>query len=373
MIDFKFQILFSLAAIVASEENFKFEGGPFDDPKGIKREANADADADQPAFSFGFSPNPAAPYGAAPAGAHGVTSIFGDPAPVHPVIHHPAAGVTQVVTQPEPYGPPPPVHPAPYSPTPAPYAPVPHHPVHHGAHHGPAHHGAHHGPAHHGAHHGPPHHAPSPYAPAPYAQGPHHPGHHGPVHHAPPHHAAPYPVPHHQPQPEHEYKEPKCAEGNTKTWCLEDEEYPKYEIQKAIEYHYEAVRQIYKDVLTNTDNSVDRLKELVEETYLCPSEAAYIQPLRAVSTEGKWRIIVNGVTAHYEDLTQTVRVEECTTAGSACPLIPECYETKCLQKSIYHRFLVFNPYDHYLPFAIESFKLPSACACYNGAYTDPEL
>jgi len=329
-------ILFSLAAIVASEENFKFEGGPFDDPKGIKREANADADADHPAFSFGFSPSQPAPYGAAPAVAHGVTSIFGNPAPVHPVIHHPAAGVTQVVTHPEPYGPPPPVHhapvhhPAPYSPTPAPYAPAPHHPVHHGA-------------------------------------------HHGPVHHAPPHHGAPYPVPHHQPQPEHEYKEPKCAEGNTKTWCLEDEEYPKYEIQKAIEYHYEAVRQIYKDVLTNTDNSVDRLKELVEETYLCPSETAYIQPLRAVSTEGKWRIIVNGVTAHYEDLTQTVRVEECTTAGSACPLIPECYETKCLQKSIYHRFLVFNPYDHYLPFAIESFKLPSACACYNGAYTDPEL
>ena len=64
---------------MASEENFKFEGGPFDDPKGIKREANADADADQPAFSFGFSPNQAAPYGATPAGAHGVTSIFGDP------------------------------------------------------------------------------------------------------------------------------------------------------------------------------------------------------------------------------------------------------------------------------------------------------
>ena len=157
----------------------------------------------------------------------------------------------------------------------------------------------------------------------------------------------------------------KCAEGNTKTWCLEDEEYPKYEVQKAIEYHYEAVRQIYKDVLVNTDNSVDRLKELVQETYLCPSETAYIQPLRAVNTDGKWRVIVNAVKAHYEDLTQSVRIEECTTSGSACPLVPECYETKCLQKSIYHRFLVFDPYDHYLPFAVETFKLPSACACYN--------
>ena len=38
---------------------------------------------------------------------------------------------------------------------------------------------------------------------------------------------------------------------------------------------------------------------------------------------------------------------------------------------IYHRFLVYDPYDQYLPFAIESFKLPSACACYNGAYAEP--
>ena len=107
------------------------------------------------------------------------------------------------------------------------------------------------------------------------------------------------------------------------------------------------------------------MKELVQETYLCPSETAYIQPLRAINTDGKWRVIVNAVKAHYEDLTQSVRIEECTTSGSACPLVPECYETKCLQKSIYHRFLVFDPYDHYLPFAVETFKLPSACACYN--------
>ena len=239
----------------------------------------------------------------------------------------------------------------------------------------------------HGSHHAvvasQPHAAPqavhNPYSAEKYSAAVHAPAHipvHAPAYgHAPVHHAAPYgAAPHHAP-PHHEepYHEPKCAEGNTKTWCLEDEEYPKYEVQKAIEYHYEAVRQIYKDVLVNTDNSVDRLKELVEETYLCPSETAYIQPLRAVNINGKWRIIVNNVKAHYEDLTQTVRVEECTTAGSACPLVPECYETKCLQKSVYHRFLVYDPYDHYLPFAIESFKLPSACACYNGAYAEPAI
>merc|ERR1711913_216538 len=187
------------------------------------------------------------------------------------------------------------------------------------------------------------------------------------VHHAPVHHA---PAAYHEPKPDH-YEPPKCSIDNPKTWCLEDEEYPTYEIEHALQYHYEGVQAIYKDVLANTENSVDRLKEIVEETYLCPSVTAYIQPLRAVNTDGKWRVVVNGVKAHYETLTQTARIEECTTAGEACPLVPACYETKCLQKSIYHRFLVYDAYDQYFPFAIETFKLPSACACYNGAYVEP--
>ena len=32
-----------------------------------------------------------------------------------------------------------------------------------------------------------------------------------------------------------------------------------------------------------------------EETYLCPSETAYIRPLRAINTDGKWRVIINNL------------------------------------------------------------------------------
>merc|ERR1712060_701810 len=32
---------------------------------------------------------------------------------------------------------------------------------------------------------------------------------------------------------------------------------------------------------------------------------------------------INHVKAHYETLTQTARIEECTTPGDACPLVPE--------------------------------------------------
>ena len=61
---------------------------------------------------------------------------------------------------------------------------------------------------------------------------------------------------------------------------MEDKEYPKYEVESALQYHYDGVQTIYKDVLANTDNSVDRLKELVEETYLCPSKTSYIQVVK---------------------------------------------------------------------------------------------
>merc|ERR1712223_2356997 len=84
---------------------------------------------------------------------------------------------------------------------------------------------------------------PAPYgSPAPhYAPAPHHP-----------------PVPHHPP-PHHEEGPPACSANTTKPWCLEDSEYPAYEISHAVEYNYAGVAALYKDVLANTENSVDRL------------------------------------------------------------------------------------------------------------------
>ena len=152
-----------------------------------------------------------------------------------------------------------------------------------------------------------------------------------------PYHPAPAPhAAHHPAKPQHEGS-PGCSLNTTAAWCLEDAEYPGAEISHAIEYNYAGVAALYKDVLANTDNSVDRLVELSQETFLCPSTTSYLTPLRALNTAGKWRVVVNGVKAHYETLTQTARVEECSTAGEACPLVPHCYNTKCVQKNIYHR------------------------------------
>ena len=162
---------------------------------------------------------------------------------------------------------------------------------------------------------------------------------------------------------------PKCAvEG--KYFCDKDEHYPEYEIMNAAQKHADQLLDLYADVADlNTELSVDLPKKANgDESYLCPADITYAQIFRAKNSDGKWRLIVNNIKVNYQKLTQTVRLEECLTSGESCPLIPHCYESKCLQKSIYHRFLVYNPYDHYFPFAIETFKLPSSCACHLSKY-----
>nr|XP_045615535.1 uncharacterized protein LOC123768795 [Procambarus clarkii] len=180
-------------------------------------------------------------------------------------------------------------------------------------------------------------------------------------------HLAIYPRPIYHPQPHftrHQYTVPSCAVNTTKTWCLEDANYPTDDVQQAIQKHHYVFTTLYADVGTlTTEHSVGRPKTLQEEMYLCPSDTAYVKPLRVQNNEGKWRVIVNNVKVNYETYTQTARVEECLTAGENCQIVPLCYEFKCLQKSIYHRFLVYDPYDQYFPFAIETFKLPASCDC----------
>ncbi|XP_068216496.1 neurotrophin 1-like [Palaemon carinicauda] len=211
------------------------------------------------------------------------------------------------------------------------------------------------------------------HPPPAYHPEPAYPAHPAPAYHPEPAYPA-HPAPAYHPEPSygkhHEPEIPACSELTNATYCLEDEEYPEYEIKHAIQYHLDKFNHLYADVADlNTELSVERPNTLDEETYLCPSETAYIRPLRALNTDGKWRVIINEIKLHYKTFTQTARVEDCLTAGEECPKVPICYESTCLQKSIYHRFLVYDPYDQYFPFAIESFKLPASCACLLGAYT----
>ena len=147
---------------------------------------------------------------------------------------------------------------------------------------------------------------------------------------------------------------------------------------------------------------------------MCPFQV--IRPRRAKNTNGEWRIIVNDVTAQNRAgerfyLTQTARIERCSESGNPCPIIPgkaivtgtissmlfekysyqsvkikhdvissflniceteDEYPSLCIQKYNVHRMMVFDPFQYYLPFAVETFILPSSCNCVAGDWS-PEI
>ena len=103
-------------------------------------------------------------------------------------------------------------------------------------------------------------------------------------------------------------------------------------------------------MLAKTASSVDGLDKLGDEVYLCPSATGYVQPLRAMNVDGKWRTIVNRVESYGIKYTQTARVEECNVVvGTTCSLVPSCYQSKCVQKTVFHRFLVYDANDYTFP------------------------
>ena len=179
--------------------------------------------------------------------------------------------------------------------------------------------------------------------------------------------------PFHQPQKEayDPTETPKCIGDSEKYYCDSDEHYPEYEIGNAAHKHVHKLLELYADIAgLNTELSVDIPEKKADEgeSYLCHSDISYSQIYRAKNTKGKWRIIVNDISINYQMLTQTVRLEECILNNESCPLVPRCLESKCLQRFVYHRFLVYDPYDLYFPFAIETFKLPASCACHISDY-----
>ncbi|KAG0711728.1 Neurotrophin 1 [Chionoecetes opilio] len=183
---------------------------------------------------------------------------------------------------------------------------------------------------------------------------------------------------------------PTCAYGADVSFCIEDPEYPEYEIKGAITAD-KLFDKKYADVADQSaDDLVEHVTKYQEEAfdysyytghskgyspydvthwtgpegYICPSDVAYARPRRARNVEGKWRVIVNDV--HY--YTQTARLETCLFPQSACRALAPCFKSKCTQKYVYHRLLSFDPCDPYKGLFIDIYKLPSACSCHIPTY-----
>uniref|UniRef100_A0A0P4VYH5 Spaetzle domain-containing protein n=1 Tax=Scylla olivacea TaxID=85551 RepID=A0A0P4VYH5_SCYOL len=178
---------------------------------------------------------------------------------------------------------------------------------------------------------------------------------------------------------------PTCAYGSDVSFCLEDPEYPEYDIKGAISADHIFAKK-YADV---ADQSADDLVETVTkeqeeafdyyytgastgdspydvthwagpEGYICSSDVAYARSRRACNVESKWRVIVNDV--HY--YTQTARLETCLFPEAACRALAPCFKSHCTQKYVYHRLLSYDPCDPYKGLFIEIYKLPSTCSCH---------
>ncbi len=227
---------------------------------------------------------------------------------------------------------------------------------------------------------------------------PHHAPHHPPP---PPHHPLPHHPPHH-PTPHGHYCDPKapppCALHHEVPFCIEDPDYPVYEIAEKISRDPIFLKK-YSDVADQSaDDLVDYISSYQEhslhynyytgaskgpspydvshwigpEGYLCPSNVDYVKIRRAVNVEGNWRVILQHIPKDYGyghyNYTQTTRLEACLTPDSACRLLAPCYGSKCTQKYVYHRMLSYDPCDPYRGFFIDTYKLPSACSCHIPQY-----
>lgn len=122
---------------------------------------------------------------------------------------------------------------------------------------------------------------------------------------------------------------PRCAtsyqhlHGNATFLCLDDDDYPVFDIENSLYYHYFSVSQMYKDVQQlNTKLSVDNITTIRDETYLCKSAVSYVKPVRAINSKGEWRIIINHLKAKTDFILQTVRLELCHDPGEPCPKLP---------------------------------------------------
>ncbi|XP_065567419.1 uncharacterized protein LOC136031671 [Artemia franciscana] len=178
---------------------------------------------------------------------------------------------------------------------------------------------------------------------------------------------------------------PACAKDKGAIFCFDDYEYPKYEIEAAIEKDYEFINK-YSDVASQSaDDLVDTIDSYQEtkfnydffhpdtfdkshwsgpEGYICPSSVGYVQPFRARNAVGQWRVIVQDVKYY----TQTIRTEACRDPDTDCRLVAPCFKSSCTQKHIYERLLSWDPCNPDQGLFVDVFKVPSACSCHVPEY-----
>jgi len=171
------------------------------------------------------------------------------------------------------------------------------------------------------------------------------------------------------------FKANACKSG---MFCTSDRNYPYDAMLSVLKQDKQLTDKLYKEVFNSeckeAKNVISR-RFLPSEEALCPSRPKVIYPRKALNLRNEWMYIVN-----LDKYTQSVEIEVCVDQTNGRQISDYEYQgskfgvclyggaegqdpdsTVCRQKYTEHKLLAFTADSELL---VDSFKLPSACACY---------
>lgn len=174
----------------------------------------------------------------------------------------------------------------------------------------------------------------------------------------------------------------KCLSGSS--YCETEDDYPKNIILKALETNKELSVDLFQQLYDSKCKDPIQTRGFnIDEEQLCYGIPKIIYPRKAKNLDEKWRYVVN-----IDNYTQSVEIEECHNfdeyeedAKNGSVQFGEKKEptdfgvclysgaegnnpdlTVCRQIYTEHKLLALDPEEGQL--LVDSFKLPSACACF---------
>ncbi|CAN7993310.1 unnamed protein product [Ixodes hexagonus] len=189
---------------------------------------------------------------------------------------------------------------------------------------------------------------------------------------------------------------PRCVNTSKQVpYCLHDDEYPQAALHIAVDLEHGSMHRLLPET-PNGAASVDALfldsgSRLASEKdsnatgslaaesstnatvseqlrddgklYACPSLVQHARPLRAMTVDGYWKVVVNMKNPHGKGaFQQMVRTEVCANPGKTCSNVAAA--SRCVQKYNLHRLVVWTRQEG---IHMDTFRMPVACSCYLGA------
>lgn len=176
----------------------------------------------------------------------------------------------------------------------------------------------------------------------------------------------------------------KCSSENQQNYCETEEDYPKNIVLKVIQSNKELSLDLFQQLYDSKCKDPIQTRGFnIDEEQLCYGIPKIIFPRKAKNLDEKWRYVVN-----IDNYTQSVEIEECHNFNEYDDLsvqngsvqFGETKEledfgvclysgsegnnpdlTTCRQIYTEHKLLALSEEGQLL---VDSFKLPSACACF---------